>query len=517
MMRQSHIATYQNCPRRYKLSFIERLTVIKNQDADNALHLGTAIHRGCETGSAGVMAENYQRNYYVTSDLQENEILKMATFLPKVLEILARYDECRHEVSFDLGYFHGTADFLGKNEAGNWDMYDFKYCSETSRQKYLESPQLHIYRYFLERLGFRIDKLAFVFIPKTGIYQKKTEDLLTFRKRLKQKLSEMAVSVEEVQYDQSKVTEAFEVAIKMLQDNEFQKHPSKLCDWCEFKNLCQEGEILMILPQNERREKTINTTPDMLLYGDSYTGKTTFMDTFPDVLMLNTDGNTDNITSPVIRIADEISVEGRITKRRFAWEILQETLLELEKKDNTFKTIVLDLAEDLYEHCRLYMYDKLGIDHEQDAGFGKGWDMVRTEFLSTMKRFKNCGYQVVFISKASVSEVTRRNGEKVTVIKPNLNEKIANVLSGLVDITARVVADGDDRYISFKTDPYVFGGSRYNFGVDRINLNKDEFLKALTTIQADNCNTQTDSGVTETQTSVPEAQETKKRRSRKAE
>jgi hypothetical protein len=163
------------------------------------------------------------------------------------------------------------------------------------------------------------------------------------------------------------------------------------------------------------------------------------------------------------------------------------------------------------------MYDKLGIDHEQDAGFGKGWDMVRTEFLSTMKRFKNCGYQLVFISKVTVSEVTRRNGEKVTVIRPNLNEKIANVLAGLVDITARVVADGDDRYISFKTDPYVFGGSRYNFGVDRINLNKDEFIKTLTAIQTVKDDTKADHSEAEIPVKETEKPENQKRRSRKAE
>jgi hypothetical protein len=45
------------------------------------------------------------------------------------------------------------------------------------------------------------------------------------------------------------------------------------------------------------------------------------------------------------------------------------------------------------------------------------------------------------------------------------------------------VADGDERYLSFKTSPYIFGGSRYNFGVDRIPLNRDEFIKTLMAAQ----------------------------------
>ena len=42
------------------------------------------------------------------------------------------------------------------------------------------------------------------------------------------------------------------------------------------------------------------------IYGDSYVGKSTFVDKFDDLLFLNTDGNTDNTTSPVINIKDEV-------------------------------------------------------------------------------------------------------------------------------------------------------------------------------------------------------------------
>ena len=84
-----------------------------------------------------------------------------------------------------------------------------------------------------------------------------------------------------------------------------------------------------------------------------------------------------------------------------------DVVAELEKKQNDFKRICLDLVEDLYEHCRLYIYDKLDIQHEQDAGYGKGWDMVRTEFLSTIKRLKNLGYQIIYISKESFTLLSK--------------------------------------------------------------------------------------------------------------
>lgn len=239
----------------------------------------------------------------------------------------------------------------------------------------------------------------------------------------------------------------------------------------------------MLLPENKRREKKIDTNPDMWLYGASYAGKSTFVDQFDDLLFLNTDGNVDNTTSPVIRIKDEIIQENRLTTRKFAWEVFTDTVTELEKKNNNFKRVALDLIEDLYEDCRLYMYHKLGIEHEQDAGYGKGWDMVRTEFLSNIKRLKNCGYQIIYISKEVTSEIIKKNGDKITTIKPNIPDKVANVLAGTVDLTARVVADGDNRYLSFKNSPFIFGGGRFNFGVNQIELNKKKFIETLKNVQ----------------------------------
>lgn len=239
----------------------------------------------------------------------------------------------------------------------------------------------------------------------------------------------------------------------------------------------------MIIPEIKRTEVKVNITPDMWLYGGSYTGKTVFIDTFDNVLFLNTDGNTDHISSTVIRIKDEVTPSGRLVSRKYAWDVFKEVTEELEKKQTSCKTVVIDLIEDLYEHCRLYMYDKLKIQHESDATYGKGTDMVRTEFLSSIKRLKNCGYQMVLISKEITSEISKKTGEKITVIKPNIPDKIANVLAGTVDLTARIVAEGNERYMSFKASEYTFGGSRYSFGVDKIQLNKTKFIDLITKCQ----------------------------------
>ena len=129
--------------------------------------------------------------------------------------------------------------------------------------------------------------------------------------------------------------------------------------------------------------------------------------------------------------------------------------------------------------CRLYKYNELGITHESDDSF-KAWDKIRTEFLSTIRRFFNLDYEnLVIISHEDKSkDLTKSSGDKVSLIKPNIQDKVANKLAGMVDIVARVVVEGDKRTLDFKTNQNVFGGGRLK-GVKKtsVPLNWNELMK----------------------------------------
>ena len=76
-------------------------------------------------------------------------------------------------------------------------------------------------------------------------------------------------------------------------------------------------------------------------------GKSTFVDGIKNVLFLNTDGNTDNTTAPVITIKDVVTKEGRRTnKSQLAWEVFLGTIDDLESEDNDFEAVAIDLIED---------------------------------------------------------------------------------------------------------------------------------------------------------------------------
>lgn len=477
-MQYSHskVETHMSCPYKYKLRYVEKLKTIQAPEADNALICGNTIHQGAETTLEDAL-KFYYSNYPLITDRHIEEIMKFEYLIPKIHEILANINVYKKEFRINTSRFVGIVDLITKNEDGSVDVFDYKYSN--NHEKYADSPQLHLYKYFLEKIGFKVRKLGFIFIPKVSIKQKKEESLYQFRKRVKEELNNSKIKIMEVKYDASKVVEFMDNIINITEDVQYKKNPTGYCSWCEYENLCIKGEDYMILPVNQRREKKIDKNPDLWIYAQSYVGKSTFIDQYDDLLFLNTDGNTDNTTAPVIPIANKVWFEGRIKKEQKAWEIFKDVISELEKKENDFKRVCIDLVEDLYEHCRLYVYDKYGWEHESDGGYGKGYDLVKTEFLSNMKRLKALGYQIIYISKEVANEVTLKNGNKLTSYKPNIGDKVANVLAGTVDLTVRAYMKGEERLIQLAKDENVFGGGRFNFKVKICKLDMKEFTEAL--------------------------------------
>lgn len=477
----SRVSTHEKCPYQFKLRYRDKLKTIFNCDPQNALVLGHALHTGIEKDVAAAIDEYYSA-YPIIGDAHVTEAMKLEHLIPRVKSLLP---EGRHEVKIETSDFVGYIDLLASAGKGLWldapdgpiecdyyDLYDFKYSNNVNN--YLESAQLHLYKYFFELTnpGKRIRNLYFVFVPKCQLRQKyknktnpRDETLYEFRKRCMKDLESKEITVKRIDYDPNKVIEYLISTKHCIEDTEYIKNPTRLCDWCEYQPYCEKGIDYMNLPKNERRHIDVSTKKKIWLYAQPFAGKTCLTDKFPDPLILTTDGNVRNVTAPYVHIKDEVTVTGRVTNRKFAWEVFKETLDELEKKQNDFKTISLDLVEDTREMCRLYMYDKMGIQHESDSGFGKGWDIIKTEYLSTMRRFFNLDYDnIIICSHEDISKnITKKSGEQITRIAPNIQEAIATKLAGMVDIVARIIVKDDNtRTISFKTDSVIFGGGRLN-------------------------------------------------------
>jgi len=221
----------------------------------------------------------------------------------------------------------------------------------------------------------------------------------------------------------------------------------------------------MALPSTQEVAITINNHKKIWLYGEPFSGKTHLASVAPKpILELNTDGNIKHYTMPRIPIVD--TKDGRQTIP--AWEVFKNAVDDLEA-GSEFKTIVLDLTEDIYDHCRKYMCDKRGWEHESDDSF-KAYDIVRNEFLRVIRKLINLPYNIILISHQDVSkDITKRSGDKVTKIKPNITDKVANKLAGMVDVVIRVIKDNDSYILSTKTSDVIFGGGRLS-GIKAVDV-----------------------------------------------
>lgn len=485
----SRVEVFSRCPFKYRLRYVEGLDTIPNTEPDNALILGTALHTGIEEGVEQAL-DFYTSSFPILTDEHIHEMMKLEAMIPKAKALLPPGGV------FELPI--GNADFIGfmdylqpvgwmtKNHPSNqwgedvqvFDLYDFKYSNNF--KNYMGSGQLHEYKYFYELThpGHRIRNMYFLFVPKVKIKQKKTETLAQFRDRLQEALTGAEPWLEQVFFNPYKVMDFLTDVKHTIEETDFPKKPNHFCGWCEYEEYCQKGWDYMLLPKNERRNLNATKKKVVWIYGAPFSGKTFFANQFPDPLMLNTDGNIKFVDAPYIAIRDTVTVEGRLTKRQLAWEVFSDAVAELEKKQNDFRTIVVDLLEDTYEACRVYICDRQGWKHESDDSF-RAWDMVTSEFLNTVKRLVDLDYEnIILISHEDRSrDLTRKSGDKISSIRPNLREKVANKVAGMVDLVARIVADDNDRVLSFKTSEVIFGGGRLTVRNKEIPLDYDAFCE----------------------------------------
>ena len=472
----SRVECFSSCPQKFKFRYIDELKTIPDDAPDNALYLGTALHTGLEVGVAEAV-EQYYGNYPIITDDHINEAIKLEVMIPKAKQMIP---DGQNEVLIDDPDFKGFIDLLVPVGENTYDIYDFKYSN--NKQNYLDSDQLHLYKYFFEKNNPNciIRNMYFLMVPKSKCKKIKGEDLQSYRQRLLLDLKTLTPELVPIQYDPNKVIRFLLQTKGMLEADTYKKRTGFLCRYCEFQAYCEKELDYMLLPENKRRNLESTTKKVVWIYGSPFSGKTTFANHFPDPLMLNTDGNIKFVDAPYISIRDEVKKNGRMTERKMAWEIFKDVIAELELKENSFKTIVVDLLEDTYEYCRLYVYDQMGITHESDDM--RSWDKVTVEFLSTLKRLMTLDYEnIVLIShEDTTKDVMKRGGDKLTAIKPNIREKVANKVAGMVDIVARTIADDGQYVLSFKRNEVIFGGGRLKFKSAEIPLDYNAFCNLYT-------------------------------------
>jgi len=243
-MRYSHskVECYEGCPYKYDLRYVQKLKTLPNDDPANPLIIGTAMHTGIET-DVRTAIQQYYMSFPIITDAHIIEATKLEAMIPKVKKLIQ--DVCKGKLTFEYelktSTFNGYLDLLEEVTSDYCNIYDFKYSNNVDH--YLESRQLHIYKYETEKnTNFKVLNLNYIMIPKVSIKQKKTETELEFKRRLQMELDKAEPYIVPVQYDVQKVINHKELIEEIENNRSVEKKTSNLCArFCEYHNYCKSN------------------------------------------------------------------------------------------------------------------------------------------------------------------------------------------------------------------------------------------------------------------------------------
>lgn len=181
----------------------------------------------------------------------------------------------------------------------------------------------------------------------------------------------------------------------------------------------------MAIPKNIPVKRDVTENITMLMYGPPMIGKTHAAAEWPSPLIFNTDGNIQNVTCPAITVT--------------SWEEFVRDIVSLiEDNSECYKTIIIDLVDELHEMCRLHYLDIFEVKHESDVGFGKVYKTIDTNFIMTLNTLlSQPQFNVILISHAEAKTVTDRFRNETTIYTPMLKDKVVTKLVGKLKISGQ--------------------------------------------------------------------------------
>ena len=212
-----------------------------------------------------------------------------------------------------------------------------------------------------------------------------------------------------------------------------------------------------LLPVNEETTKDI-TPKIFFIWGQSMHGKTYLARQFPSPIIINTDGNGKKISTPHVDVYD--------------FETFVKVLDEIEEGNHTYKTIVIDLVDDIKSFLEDYVCRKHKVENLADAGFGKAYGDVKATWKRLMIKLTQLPYYVVFISH--VIQITDEYDKNTTIEQPSLEQKYLNMTKGRTDVMIRCQKVGKNylQMCNEKRDAYR-----------RSDITDEDLMKALVNVK----------------------------------
>lgn len=201
---------------------------------------------------------------------------------------------------------------------------------------------------------------------------------------------------------------------------------------------------MSILPQN--KPHTPHYAPrNFFIWGATMSGKSYLASAFPDSIVFSTDDNEKNSgTRPGVPIKNTFDSKGNIVTS--AIDILDKYILALGTEPNTFKTVVIDVIEDVCTLIDRAICAEYHVKFIGDVPYGKGWGLFDSMLQELVMDLKALPMNVIYISRENSK---MEDGQVVAV--PALKQKYYNVVNGNCDLVIRTQHLGKS-YIRTVTD-----------------------------------------------------------------
>lgn len=226
----------------------------------------------------------------------------------------------------------------------------------------------------------------------------------------------------------------------------------------------------MELPtQMTRARKDLNQFK-ILLYGPPKIGKSTFCSRFQNTLFLATEPGLNQLDTFQVNIQ--------------SWDEMKSAISEIEKAKHPFKTIVIDTVDNMHVFCSEHVCTCLGIKHESDMGYGKGFDAVTREFRTVVNRLFHLPYGVILTSHSRTVEMKTRTGtrNRDEPTLPNGSRKVVVPMVDMIlycDVTYNTETKEATRTIHTKPSTDYEAGDRTGLLPEAFPLDFDTFRKNI--------------------------------------
>ncbi|QNQ80807.1 ATP-binding protein [Lactobacillus sp. PV034] len=187
---------------------------------------------------------------------------------------------------------------------------------------------------------------------------------------------------------------------------------------------------------------------NFFIWGETMSGKSYFASYFPNPLILNTDGNSEQGQAPSIQIRNERDQNGKLTHS--AIQQLDDIIVALQNQkgseDQQFKTVVVDVIDDICVMIEQAICLENGVQSLADIAYGKGYAMFNAALQQFVMDLKALPMNVIYISReiSITDEDTNR-----TTFKQSLKDKYYNIVNGNCDLVIRTSKIGQGQNITY--------------------------------------------------------------------